>query len=96
MVSRDFLQRLASDATLTACDLRVIAAVMAQVKTPGDVVDAGKGTLTQATGQSERNVIRSRARLIAGGYLIPAGNGNNHISLFNLADCPEGVTALSQ
>lgn len=90
MINRDFLRKLAADTALTACDLRVIAAVMAQVKTPGDVVEAGLTALTDFTGQSRRNVVRIRTRLIERGYLIPAGNGDKKVGLFHLADCAEG------
>lgn len=95
MVSRDFLRKLAANAALTACDLRVIAAVMAQVKTPGDVVDVGINALVRSTGQSKRNVIRSRTRLVDRGYLVCEGSGSRNIGLYHLADFVEGVTPLS-
>lgn len=95
MVNRDFLRKLAMDATLTACDLRVIASVMALVKTPGDVVDVAINALVRFTGQSKRNVIRSRARLVERGYLVSEGSGSRNIGLYHLADFAEGVTPLS-
>lgn len=86
MVSRDFLRKIAADVSLTAGELRIMAAIMAQVKKPGDVIDARIPTLVQATGQDHSSVVRNRRQLVRRGFLVPAGHGAHGVGLFVLAD----------
>ena len=95
MMSRDFLKKIAGDSTLTAGELRIIAAIMTQVKVPGDVVDVSVPSLVKITGLSERNVIRNRSALVNRGYLVATGKGKHGTHQYHLTDGLRGVTPMS-
>ena len=86
---------MSADSRLSAGELRIIAAVMAQVKMPGDIVDASIPFLASVTGMSQRNVIRGRSNLVGHGYLVTAGKGEHGTGQYSLTDGVEGVTSVS-
>lgn len=68
-LDRDLCRRLAQDKSLTIKEFRVLMALLAATRNPGDVVDAATAGLTAATGLARSTVQEARHALASKGYI---------------------------
>lgn len=86
MMDRQFLDTLSRDSTLTAAELRIVLALAADTRLPGEAVEAGVLTLAARLGMGRSTVKRARTGLIAKKHLLVSGAGKDNALLLRLAD----------
>ncbi|MCD8351122.1 MAG: helix-turn-helix domain-containing protein [Planctomycetaceae bacterium] len=92
-LDRGLARRLAGDATLTVKEFRVILALAAATRNPGETVDAPNAFLAAETGLSRTSVQNSRKALMEKGYIVSDHDGAGSVHRSRLAG--EGQRALA-
>lgn len=87
-MDRDFLKKLAADTELTAAELRVVLAIAANARLPGDAVEATAQELAKSIGMTVKSAKRARTCLLQKGFLVFVRTGTNNATFVRLGDTP--------